>query len=334
MSSKKPTIVLIATLLIALAITIWGIFFNQATITVASALLPFKVTLGQNVTDCPDSPCSIKVSPRRYEISIAKGGYSVQTQEVNLNRGDKLEINYTGFILPRIKPIESAEPIPQGFLQNNPNGDQVLYIRTPDQGDIVVTTFRDPLEQPALRVSPERDYALVWDQNIFPPEYFLVDIPFKTKKVYQFPSNDFPEDIKFLSDQNLLLQSDGQVRLFNIESGVSNFFPIQNLDQIQPISNTQTLVISSQDLDRFNPTANQEISFEDILSISEDDINLESDSNLPGKLYYYIDGAYTLLFALQEELNPPYSFFETQIENQTEIILQSNDNLHLIKTEL
>jgi hypothetical protein len=334
MSSKKPTIVLISTLVIALAITIWGIFFNQATINVTSELTPFKITLGEEITDCPSSPCSITVSPRRYQISIAKGGYSAQTQEINLDRGDKLQIDYTGFALPRIKPVELAESIPQGYLSLNNTGDQVLYIRTPDQGDIVVTTFRDPLQDPVLRVSPERDYALVWDQEVYPPEYFMVDIPFKTKKNFEFPTNNLPSDLKFLDDQNLLLLRDNQVHLFNIETGQSSFFPVQNLDQIQPISNHQTLIVSSQDLDQFNPTSNQAISFEDILSISEDDVNIEEDNSLPGKLYYYIDGAYTLLFELQDELQPPYRFFETQIENQTEIILQSNDNLHLIKTEL
>lgn len=334
MSSKKPTIVLVSTLVIALLITLWGIFFNQASIIVTTELTPFKVTLGQNTTDCPASPCTIQVAPRRYEISIAKGGYSAQTQEANLNRGDKLELTYTGFVLPRIKPIESAEPIPKAYLKNNENGDQVFYVRTQDQGDIVVTTFRDPLESPQFTVSPELDYAFVWDGALYPPEYFLVDIPQKTKKLYEFPNTDLPEMIKFISDQNVLLLSQNQVRLFSIETGLSNFFPIQNLQQIQPISNHQTLIISSQDLDQFNPTPNQDISFDDILSISEEDINIEENTGLPAKLYYYIDGTYTFLFTLPEDLKEPFSFIETQIENQPEIILQSNDNLHLIKTEL
>lgn len=334
MSSKKPAIVLASTLVIAVLIILWGIFFNQASLTVTTELTPFKITLGENVTDCETSPCKIKVAPKRYEVSIAKGGYSAQTQEVNLHRGDKITIQYEGLILPRIKPVETAEEIPQGFLSINENGDQVFYVRTKDQGDIIVTTFRDPLESPEFTVSPERDYAFIWDTAVYPPEYFLVDIPFKTKTIYQFPGDKLPQKIKLINEKQALLENESQVQLFNIETGDSNYFPIQNIKQIQPISNTQALIVSSQDLDQYSTTSNQDLSFKDILRVSEKDVNLEANSNLPAKLYYYNQGVFTQLFSLPENLNPPYSFFETQIDNQTEIILQSNDNLHLVKTEL
>ena len=338
MKSKHPILVLILTILIAIGIIVWGVFFNQATLTVTSDLTPYQVVLGSQITDCQDSPCQLTVKPKRYKVDVTKTGYTTLSQELNIDRGDKLTIKYEPLLLPRLKPIEEApEPIESGYFQINSVGEQLLYLRTPDQGDIVVTTFKDPLTDPSLRVSPNQNYALVWSETEFPPQYFLVDLPLKTKQSFEFPDQEVPDDIKFLNARQVLISSDNQIRLFDLDSKENFFFPIQSLDHLQSITDSQSLLVSTSDLDEFSLSGNQEVSFEELLDTTTDELLFQdSDQPTTAKLYYYLQeaDAYVRLFDLDENFQPPYKFFPAQIENQTEIILQSNENYHLIQVDL
>lgn len=337
MKSKQPLFVLIFTILVAIGIAVWGIFFNKAELTVRSDMTPFQISLGSQITDCPDSPCQLTVRPKRYKVDIIKTGYTTHSQELSLDRGDKETIEYKPLLLPRLRPLDNAEPIEPGYFQINNAGEQLLYLRTPDQGDIVVTTFKDPLSSPTLRVSPNQDYALAWDTQEFPPEFFLIDLPLKTKQSYEFPDQEVPEDIKFLNDRQILILNENQIRLFDLDTKANFFFPIDSLDHIQSINDQQSLLISTSDLDDFSLSPNQEVSFEDLLdSTTEDLLFQDQQQDQTAKLYYYLqeEGTYIRLFELDKEFQPPYKFIQSQIENETEIVLQSNENYHQIQTAL
>ena len=167
MNSKKPAIVLFLALAAAVGIIFWGVAFNQASLVVTSDLAPFQINLANQTHDCPSSPCQVSINPKRYQVRITKTGHSTQTEDINPDRNERITIEYTALSLPRLKPIDQTEAFDPGYFKINDAGEQLLYIRTPDQGDIVATTFKQPLSSPNLRVSPERDYAFVWDTDIF-----------------------------------------------------------------------------------------------------------------------------------------------------------------------
>ena len=133
----------------------------------------------------------------------------------------------------------------------------------------------------------------------------MVDLPLKTKQSFSFPNNEVPNDIKFLNDRQVLLENDDQIRLHDLDTNQNFFFPIASLNHIQPLNNNQALLISESNLDEFNLTNQGDVSFEELLESTTDDLifNTNQGTNQT-KLYYYLrdTDSYTLLFELEEEI--------------------------------
>jgi len=269
MKLRKQEIVLIAALVLRVIITIWGLAVHRATLTVESELAPFEINLGNRQAECKSSPCSIKIKPRTYKATVQKTGYTEYNKEVTLERGDKVTLEYTPFPIPQLQPIETPEIISKAYMTTNERGDQVLMLRTEDRGDIVVSTFSNPLADPEVRVSPENDFAFVWDEASFPPAFFLVDINGKSKRVYPFGENKKPNDLEFLNSNQILIEREGQILLFDINLNDVFFYPIADLNHVLAFNNNQSLILSRSDLDEFAEPTADETDFFDIIGLDQ-----------------------------------------------------------------
>lgn len=120
-SRKQTVLFFILMLVIGAWIVMWVFFINKGTLT-AEGPFPFSLKAGNEKIICTKSPCTAKLTPRRYTIIFKKEGFydDAQTFAVMRGRNEKLIPRFRFIPVIREKgelvlPIENA-PLKSTFL--------------------------------------------------------------------------------------------------------------------------------------------------------------------------------------------------------------------------
>jgi len=334
-NSKKPTIVLILSFVLAAIIMFWGIIFNYGTIEVSSDQTSFNIEISNKNEKCTEQKCSLKLKPKTYNLKVTSDGFTSFSQDIKLERGDKLKFDYNPLPLPILQSIGQLKEYQTAYLSETERG-QLVYLKTKDQGDIQVSTFKTPLVEPNLRVSPNQDYIIIWDSATFPAQLFLIDVPQRAKKNLELPDQDLLTDLKFLSSQELLLETKDSVLLYNLDSHESQYFPIEKVNHLAVLNDNQSILISAQSLDEFELDSTDALSLGDLLDTTNNGGELSTEVKKTYKLFYYFkeEATFTQLFELADKFKVPFEFARVEVDNQLELVLKSNGNYNLIQLGL
>ncbi len=319
MSKPKPAAVLMFTIFLSILIAGWGIFFNRATIIVESTEIPFTVQLGNNFENCTSSPCAVKVKPKSYLVALKKNGFTTTNEDITLERGEKITLQYAPLKIPEMKDLEDRpDEFEEAYFDINNDGNQQMWLRTLDQGDIVITTFKNPLVSPQAAVNTDFSRALVWDDN---REFWKVNIGLKSKEAYKFESSSLTNNIEFISPEFALISTPTEVSLLDITSDEEFTFPVDSEKHALNIDGEKILVVSKYDLDGFTPR-DREVNFFELLRETGDGI-LEKSQRQDYKLFYFLKskGQYVELTDL-EGLN--FRLYNTRVGNRLQPILSAS----------
>jgi hypothetical protein len=103
-SRKQAILFFIFTLLLAATVFAWAFFLNKGTL-VAEGIAPFTIKVGTDSISCQTSPCPISLTPRSYDITFKKDGYSDITQNLNIKRWKELKTQVDFQFIPSLKDI-------------------------------------------------------------------------------------------------------------------------------------------------------------------------------------------------------------------------------------
>jgi len=333
MKNKKPTIVLILSFVLAAIIMFWGIAYNYGSVEVESNMTPFYIEYGNSQESCQLSPCTLKLKPKTYDIVISADNYTLAHEELKIERGIVKKIEYSPFLLPTLTQIQEVPEYVSAYFSNK-DRQSLLYLKTVDQGDILVSTFKSPLQNPKIKVSSLEDYIIVWDADVFPVQAFLIDVPKKSKKSLSFKDADDIKDLKFMDSNKILIEYEKFTLMYLIEEDILKAFPI-SVDNYIEASSEIALVLSNEVLDEYN-NQDLDISLEDLLDSTNDEGEFNADNVNSHKLYYYFkdEEKFIQLLDLNDQFQEPFKLFYSQIEEQPEIILQSNDKYYQVELGL
>jgi len=335
MQVQKPTIVLVSSFILASVIVFWGIVFNYGTIKVASDTLPFQIEYGNKTQECEFSPCTLKLKPKTYSLIISADNYTLLHKDVKLERSDTELVEYSPLSLPVLTKITEPKEFEKAYFRLE-NGQSKLYLKTQARGDIVVSTFKTPLQNPEIRVSPLEDYILVWDKEVFPLQVYLIDVPQLSKSSLSIPEAAKIQDLSFLEARKLLVKLEHTVKVYDLDNKTFSFFPLEEIDHYLEVSKDKGLILSRDSLDEFEFDSEPVLSLESLLESSDKNGELTAENNNSYKLYYYLKDQETFiqLLDLGKGFDSPYSLFFSETSTQPEIILQSNDKYYQVQLSL
>lgn len=104
-------------LAVAAFIVVWVFFINKGTLMVEGEA-HFSVSVGNKEVACTDSPCSIKLSPRSYGVTIKKDGFYENSQTAEIKRSQETKITAYFQFIPVLREVgEFMLPFPSTPLR-------------------------------------------------------------------------------------------------------------------------------------------------------------------------------------------------------------------------
>lgn len=204
-------------LAIAAFVVVWVFFINKGTLMVEGET-PFSVSVGNKEVACASSPCSIKLSPRSYGVTIKKEGFYENSQTAEIKRAQETKITAHFQFIPVLQEVgELILPFPSAPLrttfiglkkfenfpkdakemQFSPSGNQALillgreiYLYDVTQHSIAETNFRE-IHSPAwvaeniayIEEVESKHILKIW-KNGKPETAVTFERPFKNPKLF------------------------------------------------------------------------------------------------------------------------------------------------------
>lgn len=145
-------------LAIAAFVVVWVFFINKGTLAVEGEA-PFSVSVGNKEVACAGSPCSIKLSPRSYGVTIKKEGFYENSQTAEIKRAQETKITAHFQFIPVLQEVgELILPFPS------------VPLRTPFIGLKKFENF--PKDVKEAQFSPSGNQALL----LLGREIYLYDV--------------------------------------------------------------------------------------------------------------------------------------------------------------
>lgn len=196
-SRATAIVFFIFSLAAAVFVIAWVFFLNKGTLAVAGEA-PFRMSVGGKEKSCDQSPCVVKLSPRKYRITLQKDGYYEYIQEIEMKRWTETKLSANFAFIPVVAEIQTKPP----FLEKK-NADDIVILQKIDEkhalkmrrGGEVIVTFERPFKNPKLIAAPTREKVLIADENNGVFSYYLVDIAKKARRRLEIESS--PADVKW-----------------------------------------------------------------------------------------------------------------------------------------
>lgn len=284
MTRANPKLVLIGSILISLAIAYWGIAFNKATIKVESNLDSYQVEISESKNVCKQKVCSFKVKPRSYTVLVNSIGYTELELEIKLERGETYNISYEPIKLPEITEADTnmEEYIP-AQLRRDSSGEQNLWIDLGETlGEEKITRFPNPLLSADISVSPSLSVAMIADSE----NYWLVDVVSKSKVNFNFSLDSNPDGIRLITDELAVIKVNSEYKIYNIITGDSSGFPIEDINHVIADNSETIVVISKNQLDKV-VTNKDNTNLLRLLTTTGEDL-LKAKPQGSASLYFYL----------------------------------------------
>lgn len=116
-SRTQAIVFFLFTLLLALGIFAWSVFFNKGTLIIEGDF-PLTIKAGVEEKTCASSPCRFKLSPRPYSVSIAKDGFFDDIHKVRISRSKETKIISQLKFIPVLREVgELVSPTPTAPLR-------------------------------------------------------------------------------------------------------------------------------------------------------------------------------------------------------------------------
>lgn len=106
-SRRQAALFFIFTLILAAGILAWVFYFNKGVLQV-SGNAPFRIVVGLDSMRCAISPCSMRLTPRIYSVSVQKDGFFDFMRDAKIARGKVFEIKPVFQFIPTVKEIGKA----------------------------------------------------------------------------------------------------------------------------------------------------------------------------------------------------------------------------------
>lgn len=176
----------------------WVFFLNKGTLAMEGET-PFRMNVGGKEKSCDQSPCVVKLSPRKYRVTLQKEGYYEDAQEIEVKRWKVTNVSANFTFIPVVAEVKTRPPFSEEkkdddfiYLQET-NNKHALKMR---KGNATVVTFERPFKNPQLSAAPTREKVLIADENNGVFSYYLVDIAKKSRRRLEMESS--PADVKWV----------------------------------------------------------------------------------------------------------------------------------------
>ncbi len=216
--SQRKILRVVTVFLIFLGLFIWNFWIWKGTATIESNAVPFTVTLKTPKTiqgttfECSASPCSMKVDPRDYEMTVSSESHFPETGSLSVSWMKESRYRVTLKQIP-VLMILSEKPETWKDIPIVGADDHEFYLspegkiyKVEGENDIFLADVA-LAEREHVTLLPNEDNTLLYVMN--KTDLYQVDIPGKRKyKIFYAPDGEefselrvFPGDILFIRSE-------------------------------------------------------------------------------------------------------------------------------------
>lgn len=106
-SHRQAVAFFIFSLFLVAGLLAWTFVLNKGELVVSGAA-PFTVKAGGEQKKCDSSPCTLKLKPRSYTVSLSKSGFYNESETVEVKRGGRTMLAAALEIIPVVREVGTA----------------------------------------------------------------------------------------------------------------------------------------------------------------------------------------------------------------------------------
>ncbi len=356
--TKQYKIFLTGSIIAIIALAAWGMFFNYGNLTINSKISNFTVKYSGNTINC-QLDCDLKLKPGSYNFTIESPGYTSMEYTAYLLKNEQEDITYAPLKNITLKPAESYTEITTPSFINSSGGQQLTF-----KGE-VITTFKNPLNNPKVILSPTLKSAFIYLTIVAPVvpestnavananananavtnadttnnlnEYYFVDLIKKSKEKISLEFSS-PTNFNLVSDTFLTFDSNGKVINFNLTKAGYTTLPINTSKHIMSFNPAQSnqeseadqfLILTSRSLDQDSSIISPATSVKQLTNLDALSKDVQTP---PNKIYLYNSNtsSYSFLQELESTIVEPIEFKTVMINQKPVQVLSSNQKYYQI----
>lgn len=319
-ASTTAKLVLLLCFVGAIAVTYWGLAFNQGTLTINSQVVPFEI---DGVFDtpyvCETAPCNLELKPKLYNVILTADTYSPDKQSVVVKRGKTTELAFDSFKLPEVVEIDlNRETNLREYFYDRASTDETIeiWLRSP-QGDQLLTRLPEGTIVEQVLFEPGHPYALIKTDDAI----LEIHVP-STRKRSVVINNDWL-NYKVLGASYIAWETEQGVYFddYNLESEEGKPLPVSGLDSVSALDNNTFLLLG--DFDEVNEVS--------IIDVFRNDLAVESAIDLA--VYDLATQQVRPIASISLNVGASYGFLErlNYEENGKAIIVKADGTNYLIE---